>query len=529
MRLVIRVVALAVVFSVAASLALSAERMTVLDDRDWRGPGAVARSEGIERAVTPELLLKTEIKEPVFLFDPTDDETITAITDFQGKLYLGSCTEPGLTKTGSVHTYDPETNEWQKVFRVNDEGLLRLVVYGDCLYIPGHDADDGGWDLGNIYVHNGKSWVEHRTVPRAIHEYGLAIYRGRIYVSADILDPAPPGMTLEEGGGEKKLIPLYGRVVSSGDGGVTWREEYRARRVGQDIGFMTVWRDKLIVNVKGDLVVFDGDHWRPLGLNPAALVVLDYADAGDLLAMGTSLGLCFYDGQRFWRFPRQSPLHDHVRGVRRFGSQWVILVNSIPGATLRLGPGGFYPILKQGHRPFNSLMLVMSERRFRELASEEGEHGPKDISLVDVPEFIASAHVFKGRLYIGTHPEGRVLVLPVVKEGMLDSAPRPVVNAGAYTVSWEAATPAGTHCRLQIRTASTREMLEKQPFVGPDGTDGSCFEVPGAALRIAQPGFVQYRVLLKTENPALTPYLKRITLRSSMQESALDPVQPSHR
>lgn len=513
-RLVVRMAVLAAMLSVTASLALGVEPMTVFDDRDWRGPATVGRSEGIERAMTSELLLETEMKEPVFLFDPTEDETITTITGFQGKLYLGSCTNPGITKTGSVHTYDPETNQWQKVFRVNDEGLLRLVVDGDRLYIPGHDADDGGWELGNIYVHDGKSWIEHRTVPRAIHEYGLAIYRGRIYVSADILDPAPQGMTLEEGGGSKGLIPLYGRVVSSGDGGLTWREDYRAERTGQDMGFMTVWRDRLIVNVKGDLVVFDGAHWVPLGLNPAALVVLDYADAGDLLAMGTSLGLCFYDGQRFWRFPRQSPMHDHVRAVRRFGSQWVILVNSIPGATLRLGPGGFYPILKQGHLPFNSLMLVMSDQRFRELASEEGEHGPKDISLVDVPDFIASAHVFKGRLYIGTHPEGRVLVLPVVKEGMLDSAPRPVADAGTYLLSWEAATPSGTSCRVQIRTASTREALDRQPFVGPDGTEASHFEISPTPLRIAQPGFVQYRALLRTENQSLTPYLKRVTLRS---------------
>jgi hypothetical protein len=103
----------------------------------------------------------------------------------------------------------------------------------------------------------------------------------------------------------------------------------------------------------------------------------------------------------------------------------------------------------------------------------------------------------------------------VVKEGTLDSAPRPVSSAGTYTLSWEAATPTGTSCRLQIRTAPTREALEKQLFAGPDGTEASSFDTPGVALRIAEPGSVQYRVVLETENPALTPYLKRVTLRTA--------------
>ena len=33
-------------------------------------------------------------------------------------------------------------------------------------------------------------------------------------------------------------------------------------------------------------------------------------------------------------------------------------------------------------------------------------------------------------------------------------------------------------------------------------------------LRITAPGYVPYRVLLRTEDPALAPYLKRVTLRS---------------
>ncbi|MCJ7751003.1 MAG: hypothetical protein MUQ65_07890, partial [Armatimonadetes bacterium] len=219
----------------------------VLDDQDWRGPDLVAEADGIEHNLISSLLLYTEMAEPVFLFDPTDDETVTTITDFHGKLYLGSCPHPSETDTGSVFTYDPETHIWEKVFQVNEQGLVRLEVYGDRLYIPGYDANDGDWDLGNIYVHDGESWVEHRTVPRAVHIYGRAVSRGRIYVSADVFEEPPPGKSVEEAYKED-LLGIYGRVMSSADGGLTWREEHRGQDVGQDVGFMTVFDDRLIVN-----------------------------------------------------------------------------------------------------------------------------------------------------------------------------------------------------------------------------------------------------------------------------------------
>jgi len=507
----VRMSLLVVALLLATLVAPSAADVVVLDDSDWREPTAASRVEGIERQMTPALLLKTEFKEPVFLFDPTDDETITTLTDFQGKLYLGSCTQPAETDTGSVFTYVPESHQWEKVFQVNEQGLTRLEVYSDQLYIPGYDANDGDWDLGNIYLHDGESWVERRTVPRAVHIYGLTVYRDRIYVSADILDEPPEGVSVSDAA-EKGALDVYGRVASSGDGGQTWREEYRGPRPGQDVGFMTVFQNKLVLNAHGDLVLFDGEAWRRLGLNPNALVVFDYTDAGELLVLGTSLGLGLYDGQRFWlaRVPA-----GHVRSVTRFGAYWLVMVTRIAGGTMSHGPGGTGYM--RATKPYDTLLLLMTDQEFRDIAAGSMTSSSWDNVFwlhIRTADMGVSAHAFKGRLYLGTHPEGRVLVLPVVTEGRLDSAPRPIAAGGAYTLSWEAATPAGTQCRLQIRIAATRDMLEQQPFVGPDGSEASFFDAPAAVVRIVEPGFVQYRVLLTTENPALTPYLKRVTLRS---------------
>jgi hypothetical protein len=508
-----RIIGVLLFLLLCAINAMAVSTPVVCDDRDWRDANTVTKSEGLERALAPELLLKTEMKEPVLLFDPTTDETITYLTDFQGRLYIASCTQPAATDTGSIFTYDPDTNQWQKVFQVNDQGLTRLEVFGNRMYIAGYDANDGGWDLGNIYIHDGKNWVEHRTVPRAIHEYGLAVYKGRIYVSADILDPPPAGMSVEDAA-EKGRVEVYSRVVSSGDDGKTWREEFRAKDPGQYTGILMTFHDQLLFNHDGDLYIFDGKRWKALCLNPSGLIVLDYADAGDVLLLGTSLGLGFYDGKHF-RLLKNIPFA-RIHAVRRLGSSWLLAEYVLTGGTTQHGPGLFsYPSTGGEVRPpYWSGYWIISDNLMRKALRGDL---PRKIwwnqaQRIPTTELLTSAHVFRGRVYLGTHPEGRVLVLPVIKEGMLESAPHAVVP-GKYELSWQAATPAGTSCKLQIRAAATCEALEKQPFVGPEGTAKSFYDTSSASINIAAAGFVQYRILLHTDNPALTPYLKRVTLQ----------------
>ncbi|MFO0527570.1 MAG: hypothetical protein ACK52A_05660, partial [Planctomycetota bacterium] len=70
--------------------------------------------------------------------------------------------------------------------------------------------------------------------------------------------------------------------------------------------------------------------------------------------------------------------------------------------------------------------------------------------------------------------------------------------------------PKGTSLKLQVRTAPTREGLDSATFVGPDGTAQSFYEQSSAELKVPAAGFLQYRVTLATEDPARTPYLKRV-------------------
>lgn len=488
----------------------------VLDDQDWRGPDLVARADGVEHKLTSALLLYTEMAEPVFLFDPTEDETITTITDFQGKLYLGSCTRPTLTATGSVFVYEPETNQWREAFRVNDEGLVQLNVYGDRLYIAGPDADDGGWDLGNIYVHDGETWVEHRTVPRAMHIHGLAVYRDRIYVSAAVLDHPPAGLSIGDAY-DKGLINCYGRVLSSGDGGLTWREDYRSPLPRPGIGPLTTFGDKLVLNAYGDLLIFDGEQWRPLGLSPNALVVFDWAPSGDTLLIASSLGLCFLRGESLTR-PFYIPLFEPARAVVPFGDSYMVLQTyTREGLPLLGAEATHYPNLHDDPDRPRSVIRAFPESLLDGVVTESlfGAALSERVTSVRFREMAVSAHAFKGRFYLGTHPEGRVLVLPVVTEGTLEAAPRAVAKPGAYVLSCQAATPPGTSCGLQVRSAPDLESLARLPFTGPGGDGDSLYDTPGAAFEIPTAGFVQYRVVMKTEDSALSPYLKRVTIRAA--------------
>jgi hypothetical protein len=484
------------------------EGTPILDHSDWRGSKGVGSAEGVEHALSDALLLKTEFKSPVLAFKPTDDETITCMTAFKGKLYIGSCTEPSETDTGSIFVYEPELDLWEKVFEVNEQGLTEMNVYGDHLYIPGFDANDGGWELGNIYIYDGQTWAERRTVPRAVHLYGLAVYRGKIYVSGSVFDAPPKGKFFHESL-VRGLLKASGRILSSADGGRTWQEAYCEKNPDAFVRSMAVIKDKLVANSGDDLLIFDGQTWKRLGLNPAVVYVHSFFADGNLLLMGTPLGLCFFDGERF---QRSRLFSDRVWAIDRFGDKRVLLYHASP-----CGLGGGYPRLDEKAKLFFSSVIAVPPEALYENWQNGGsrEKFSRQVTGAASDELCVSCCAFRGRLYLGTHPHGRVLVLPVVSEGHLDSSPQRIEAAGTFRLICDAATPKATSVTLQVRSAPTAAALKDKTFVGPDRTAASVFELPGGEFHVPEPGYLQYRVILKTSNPARSPYVKRILVTPS--------------
>ncbi|MDD5698275.1 MAG: carbohydrate-binding family 9-like protein [Victivallaceae bacterium] len=476
----------------------------VLDNRNWKN---ALQADQVEAVPGAGLILKSEFKAPVAAFDPTNDKTITCMTDYNGKLFLGACTSPAATDTGSVFAYNPEMDLWEKVFQVNEQGLTRMKVYNGKLYLPGYDANDGGWDLGNIYIYDGRKWIERRTVPRAVHIYDLVGYKGKIYISAGIFDPAPAGMTIANAFGKRK-IKIHGCVLSSDDEGKTWKEEYKDPCNAQNVGLMTVFQDKIILNANGEIVCYDGSAWKPFSLNPKALYVYTYAEKDkNTLLMGTPFGLCCYDGKKLWTV---KDLY-YIRAIANFNGKWVLCGYLASGYNAYHGPGGTgYP----GDYSINFLGIFSPE--FLLVNIRESNLTIKAIRKIFVflktKDACVSAHVFKGRLYLGTHPEGRVLVFPVAREGSLESLPVKLDKKETYRLWWYAATPPDTEVKFQIRTAETRPGLANEKFVGPDGTVNSYYEKQGESVTLKKPDFFQYKAILITKNPARTPYLKRFIL-----------------
>lgn len=489
---------------------------TVVDVKDWKEEVLNLNNIYINNS---EVLLKTVFTEPpVFAFDPTEDETITCMREYKGKLYIGSCTAPGLTDTGSIFVYDPESHTWEKAFKLNEQGVIRLEVYNETLYVPGYDANDGGWDLGNIYIYDGNTWVERRTVPRAVHTYGIAVYKGKIYLSADIFDQPPKDVSLTSG-----KVPIYGRVVSSADNGITWKDEYRGPTMGQDVGLITVFKDQIVLNARGDLVIFDGKIWRFLNHDNASfLYVLDYTIDRDLLLLGTPFGLCYYDGKRTWR----SLIFDwgYIRGICKLGDYWVFAHYTLRDGFIYHGPTGThsYPALKFGsQRPifFGDITVIPDDILMHDaiagrdlLNIDRTKMWSTGIKMFNINLVPTSACVCRGRVYIGTHPEGFILTFPVAKEGSIESVVYPVTEPGIYKIDWESKTPPGTSVRFQVRTSRNRQSIYNTEFTGPDGSPQTFFEIPGGTFKISEKGFIQYRAILTTNDPVKSPYLKRITI-----------------
>lgn len=487
----------------------------VLRDSDWRSDEKISSARAVEHQLTPELLLKTHFWKPVLAFDPTDDETITCMADFKGKLYVGSCTKPSVTDTGSIYTYDPDVDLWEKVFQVNEQGLAQMHVSGDRMYIPGYDANDGDWDLGNVYIHDGEHWIEKRTVPGAIHIYGMVKRRDRIYVSADILGAVPAGMSFKEAL-DKDLLPIYGRVMSSGDEGETWREEYRGKVQGQDISFMTAFKDQIVVNSGADLIVFDGAKWTPMHLTPRDFFAFDFQVDGDNLLIGTRDGVVIYDGQTLRQSDRMGILGNQmfVRAIEPFGDRMLLAGYHVPGSCVRHGPGtAHYPQTKDGKSiDVSGVLMVAPRKTLYERRGDDDSDWWSRMLWLGMGDLPTSCQAFRGRLYLGSHPNGKVYVLPVLPYGIFDSAPTRLGTGGKLRLWWRAATPPGTSVAFQVRTAASAEELEKKPFAGPDGSPRTYFTTPGQPFESPGGALVQYRAILKTANPALSPYVKEVVI-----------------
>jgi len=103
-----------------------------------------------------------------------------------------------------------------------------------------------------------------------------------------------------------------------------------------------------------------------------------------------------------------------------------------------------------------------------------------------------------------------------IASGTLTSAPKDSnpFSGGSIvwtTLSWNAATPAGTQVKFQI--AASNSIIGPYTFVGPDSTPATFFNVNGASLaQFNGLRYLRYQAFLSTTNDAVTPALNDVTI-----------------
>ncbi len=82
------------------------------------------------------------------------------------------------------------------------------------------------------------------------------------------------------------------------------------------------------------------------------------------------------------------------------------------------------------------------------------------------------------------------------------------------TMDWTSSVPLNTTLKLQLRTATTEAGLSTKPFVGPNGSVKDYYTTPGTPIWSGHDGdrWLQYKVILATENRSVTPILNDITI-----------------
>ena len=114
-------------------------------------------------------------------------------------------------------------------------------------------------------------------------------------------------------------------------------------------------------------------------------------------------------------------------------------------------------------------------------------------------------------------------------EGCFTSAPRDLGGPCSFSsLEWNATVSAGTGLRFQLRTADSLAALNASHFVGPGGDPNATYDVSGAALWPGLGGgrWFQYRALLTSTVPELSPVLREVSLDFDFAPDAPEPLSP---
>lgn len=218
---------------------------------------------------------------------PTDaGQRIGALSPHLGRIHLGYGDYDQNTGPISMVSYVPADATFETHGVVSAEEVQRFLTHAGELYTAnidprGHEYDGSVFRLDTACG----EWEEALPIDGAVHAYALVSYRGRIWVGTGSLSGAP------------------GLVMSSDDGGRSWREELS---IDSPPGSFTRVLDGAAV---GDTMLFtgrsyptegdtnfawqrQGDTWSPVEGVPdvSRVVPLAFADAMVIIGWSGDVG-----------------------------------------------------------------------------------------------------------------------------------------------------------------------------------------------------------------------------------------------
>lgn len=164
-------------------------------------------SSALELLITHLLLISGDVTPRVeYLGNPWHDiysteqqryaRNVWDLQAYKGKLYIGggNSSNTGPARNAGpvpVIAFDPKDGNFSTVFTVDDEQIDRFFVFGDDLYIPGHDATQS-WDWGNLYRLTQGAWTKYRNIPNALHVYDLHHFNQTLFAGLGSKSQTPP-------------------------------------------------------------------------------------------------------------------------------------------------------------------------------------------------------------------------------------------------------------------------------------------------------------------------------------------------
>jgi hypothetical protein len=459
-------------------------------ENNWQSGNFESQS-NIDTSNSPgQLFLKNDPSNMVLAFNAISaPKNIFDMAIYKDKLVMSACTSLYINDDAYVLSYDYLTNKVTQIYSyaqgLKEQGIEKLYVFNDKLYIAGADRDDGGWGLGAIYIYDGTSWTRKLTVPGAVHGYSLGYYHNKLYI---FISHSTDGSTLDG-------MRLY-ESTNEGDSWTQIVNNMTSSSYGREI---IVSGDKLaIIGDDADRIwVYDGSDWEKNKNSPLFGFIGGYANFNDNLYVAG--------------WGRQYNMQKYTSDLATANT--VSYFNNKAIGDLIVYDNKLYAVEHVIKRPTSLSYKI-------HYTSDGVNWGgyPQIIQLTyrAASELVPQLQQYHGRLYLGG-TDGNVYVSASANSGTLVSNP---INLALQNtaISWEDLVPTGTSLKFQIRTAKTKDGLTLKPFIGPDGTSESYYVTSGVKINSLHNGdtWLQYKVIMGTADPKFTPYLNSFSLTSSV-------------